>query len=91
MTALSIRRMNFTLQALAHIRDQRDAEWYASLPNEQRDERSHYWFVKRRAKRGGKWVFVCDFIGTKAETARFWKKHFQGKKDHRLFHQLRYG
>jgi endo-alpha-1,4-polygalactosaminidase (GH114 family) len=90
MSALSIRHMNFTLQRMEHVRAQQDEAWFASLPEAEKTERTRYWHVYRKAKRGNKWVFVCEYFGTKAMAARFWVKNFQGKKTYRLRHLLRY-
>ncbi len=80
MSALSIRRMNFTLQALEHIEAQKQTAWYASLPAEERAVRSHYWFIERKAKRGNKWIFVRDLQATKREAAELFVKHFRNSE-----------
>lgn len=77
MSSLSIRNMN-------RVIGERELEPinYAAI---RRDV--HYWIIRRRAKRGrDKWIYVCDFIGTKSEVAEYWKKHFTGK-GFRLFHE----
>lgn len=52
-------------------------------------ERSHYWHIERINKRGV-WKFHSEFIGTKAEMAEHWRKHFLGKKNFRLSHEVAY-
>ena len=52
-------------------------------------ERSHYWHIERRNKRG-QWKFDGEFIGTKAEVATYWRKFFRGKKNFRLSHEVAY-
>lgn len=86
MTALSIRNMHYTM---AH-REQ--AGTMADL--DARRERSRYWFIEKRVKRGGKleWSFVRDYIGTKREAAdlfvKFYRHNRTGK--FRLVHKLSY-
>lgn len=91
MSALSIRHMNFSLQALAHIEAQKQTAWYASLPAEERADRSHYWNIERKAKRGNKWIFVRDLQATKTEAAEIFCKHFKNRDvKYRLRHLLSY-
>lgn len=52
-------------------------------------EETHYWHVERRAKRGKRWIFVRDLIGTKKEAAELWNKFFRGK-GFRLRHMMKY-
>jgi hypothetical protein len=86
--------MNFTLQAMEHIRARKDAEWYANLPAEEKAERSHYWFIERKSRNGrGKWTYVRDYMGTKKEAAELFCKHFRNRADgrkYRLHHLLEY-
>lgn len=89
MSALSIRKMNFTLQTMEHIRAEQDTAWYLSLPAEEKAEKSHYWHVQRKAKRGKKWIFVRDLQATKREAAEYFKKYCQPGV-HRLHHLLNY-
>lgn len=91
MSALSIRRMNFTLQTLEHIESLKQAAWYASLPAEEKVVRSHYWNIERKAKRGNKWIFVRDLQATKTEAAEIFCKHFKNRDvKYRLRHLLSY-
>lgn len=86
MTALSIRHMNHTLalrETLAEDREQ-------STPSIKR-ESQHYWHIQRKAKRGNRWIFHCEFFGSKSDVAEFWRKNFQGRsKQYRLRHLLKY-
>jgi hypothetical protein len=82
VTAPSILSMHRTVDDLERMQDERDA----ALPA--RTERSHYWHVERKTKRG--WKFHAPFYGTKREVARFWSKHFIGNKEFRLRHVLAY-
>lgn len=92
MSSLSIRHMNYTLQVMEHERDIRDAALFASLSDEEKAERTHYWHVERKAKRGkNKWIFQREFFGTKADAANFWNRNYRGRKDIRLHHILEYG
>ena len=94
MSALSIRRMNFTLQTMAHIQAAQDSEWYANLPEEVKADRTHYWHLQRQAKRkrNGKiaWIYMQDLYMTKSEVARFWNQHYRGQKEFRLKHLMSY-
>jgi len=89
--SLSIRNMNFTLQFMEHERDRKNHEWYMSLPADVRANRSHYWFLERKAKRGKKWIFVRDIVATKSEVAVLFVKHFRTpNRQYRLRHLLAY-
>lgn len=95
MTALSIRHMNFTLQTMEHIEAQKQAEWYASLSAAEKANKSHYWWIERKARRkkNGKvnWIFVRDLQATKKEAAEIFCKHFRNSDvKHRLRHLLAY-
>lgn len=94
MSSLSIRHMNFTLQTMAHIQSQKNAEWYANLSAEEKAERSHYWFIERKSRNGRRtWTHVRDYVGTKKEAAELFCKHFRNREDgrkYRLHHQLEY-
>ena len=90
MSSLAIRHMNFTLQTMAHLKNAEDAAWYASLPESEKANRTHYWHVERKAKRGKKWIFVCQLFATKSEAAEIWAKRFQGRAGYRLRHLLKY-
>lgn len=90
MSSLSIRRMNFTLQEMEHERARQTTKWYASLPEDMKADRTHYWHVERKAKRGRKWIFVCEYFGTKSDVAAFWRKSFMGKAGYRLHHLMSY-
>lgn len=89
MTALSILEMNRTLVAREYAMD----DYLKTLPRDL--EPKHYWHIYRKSRskfpRKGerKWVFVCDFVGTKADVAKFWNTHFRDG-DHRLKHLLKY-
>ena len=89
MTALSILEMNRTLVAREYAMD----DYLKTLPRN--TEPVHYWYIYRKSKskfpRKGerRWVFVRDFVGTKADVARFWNKHFRDG-NHRLKHLVDY-
>jgi hypothetical protein len=90
MSALSIRNMNHTLAQMEYIRARKAAGWYASLPAEEKADRSHYWFVERKSKRNKKeWIFVRDLFATKREAADLFVKHFSGG-GYRLRHIMSY-
>lgn len=95
MGSLSIRHMNFTLQAREHERARQDAAWYAALPAEQKAERSHYWFIekKKKTKHGKyKWIVMRGFHGTKSEAAELFVKSYRNRTDtFRLRHLMKYG
>lgn len=91
MTALSIRRMNFTLQTMEQIQSKKDAAWYASLSEARRNDKTHYWFIERKAKRGNKWIIVRDLQATKSEAAELFVKYFRSRTPKcRLRHILVY-
>ena len=73
MSALSIRNMNFTLQAMQHIRDQKDAEIAATMPHVD----WYDWIVERPSRsRRNKYVTVIILQRfTKAEFAHWRMKH----------------
>lgn len=92
MGALSIRNMNFVLQAMEHIESQKQAAWYASLPAEEKADRAHYWHIERKATRKkNKWIFVRELFATKTEAAEIFRKHFQNRDvKYRLRHLVAY-
>ena len=79
-------------------------EWQADLKEKQAEEadrragvivnyeRSHYWVIERKAKRGKKkWIYVRALQATKKEIAAIFVKHFRNRKDkHRLRHIFSY-
>ena len=69
--SLSITNMNYSPLHPDNLRD------FATIPTTKTAERSHYWFIERKAVRGNKWIFVRDFIGTKREVAALYSNHFQ--------------
>ena len=86
MAATSIRNMNYTLARLEDSRSDRDKAVISR-------EKSRYWFIERRhVKRGTvEWIFVRDYIGTKAEAADLWNRMYRRQKNrHRLIHKLSY-
>ena len=85
MTALSIRRMNQTLVLMEQLAEDREK----SLPAKR--DSQHYWHIERKAKRGNRWIHHSEFFGTKSDVADHWRKYFQGKKEFRLVHLLKYG
>lgn len=91
MPALSIRTMNRTLEELEQIRDQHEAQWYASLSEREKADRSHYCFIERKSKNGRKWIFVRDLAATKKEAADAFRKWYRGRTPrYRLRHLLKY-
>jgi hypothetical protein len=49
----------------------------------------HYWFIERKARRG--WIFARDFIGTKKEITKLWRKQYRGRQPrYRLIHKMTY-
>jgi hypothetical protein len=89
--SLAYRHMNYTLQAMAHEEARKSAEWYASLPEEERADRSHYWFVEKKSKNGKKWLFVRDAQWTKSEAAAAFRKFYQNREvKFRIRHLLAY-
>ena len=91
MSSLAIRHMNFTLHEMEQIEAQKSAAWYASLTDAERSDRSHYWFIERKARRGKGWIYVHDYVGTKSEAAVFFCKHLRDRDDKfRLRHMLIY-
>ena len=74
--------MNYTLA-------RREQEGSMLLPDPNR-EKSHYWHVERKARRGSRWIFVRDLMATKSEAADVWNKRYRGRKDYRLRHKLTY-
>ena len=92
MSALSIRHKDFTMQRNEHIRNTQNAAWYASLPEEVKVDRTHYWWLERKAKHGKGWIKVRrgDLYMTKSEVAVFWCKHYRGKKEFRLRHWMKF-
>lgn len=64
---------------------------FAVAPTTKPAERSHYWFIERKAVRGNRWIFVRDFIGTKREVAALYSKHFQHQTPRiRVRHMMSY-
>ncbi len=86
MTALSIREMRFALREREVTQAQQDAVWYASLSDAEKANRSHYWHVERKAKRGQKWIHVTELFATKQRAAEYWNKNFRGRAGFRLRH-----
>lgn len=94
MSSLAYRRMNFTLQVREQEEARRSAAWYASLPEEEKAEKSHYWHIERKSKKGKnkKWIFVSDLYATKSSAAETFKKiRRDGSVKFRLRHILTYG
>lgn len=89
MTALSILGMNQTLVAKEYAMD----EYLKTLPRN--DEPKYYWHIYRKSlskfprKGARQWVFVRDFVGTKADVADLWNRYFR-TGDYRLKCQLKY-
>jgi hypothetical protein len=89
--SISIRHMNLTLRAQEQEQARQDAQWYDRLSAEEKADRSHYWHIERKAKRGNRWILHAEFFGTKKQVADYWRKNFQGKsKQFRLLHLLAY-
>lgn len=84
MSSLSIRNMNTAMRELEIALEVR------VVPSVLSTEKSHYWHVQRKAKRGNKWIFVCEYFGTKSEAAAFWCKSYRGRYGFRLKHLMEY-
>ena len=74
MTALSVRHQRFTLRERETEQARRDAEWFASLPAEEKPKKYHYWHIEQKTKRSWRWV--RDFYGTEEQRAKLWVKQF---------------
>lgn len=82
MSSLSIRNMNFVLGSVELNS--------ATVQPLNKADRSHYWHIERKTKRGNRWVFHSEFFGSKGEAADHWRRFFIGKKTFRLRHLLAY-
>jgi hypothetical protein len=79
--------MHHTQQVIEQARWKREDSAYASRPATH--DQSHYWFIERKARRG--WIFARDFIGTKKEIAKLWRKRYRGREPrYRLVHKMAY-
>ena len=85
MTALSIRRMYFTMLEREAEQAQRDAAEYARIPADQREE-YFYWFIEKKSKsRKGKWIWVRDYFGPKRKAAELFVSRYRNQPvKHRL-------
>lgn len=61
-----------------------------SEPRIENAERTHYWHIQRKARRGSGWKTQGEYYTTKREMARIWIRNFRGKAGYRLRHLLAY-
>jgi len=81
---------NYHMRILEAEQSRLDAEWYAGLPEEEKNNGMRYWHLQQKkvkTTRGStkvEWITIRAFWSTKAQVAEIWRKHYMGRRDLRL-------